>query len=129
VHRITKLMIVIMGVAAVAACSESVQTFSSKKIGMSPDIPLEKVTVAMLRAAQKTQWHATVIQPGLIEAKREWGGGKHNIVVDIVYTSKTYDIKYKSSKNLNYTGTSVHRAYNAQVGNLNKAIKDETWNM
>lgn len=111
-----------------AGCIESPQAPAAHKIGYSGDVQLEKVTAAIHRAGSKTQWRMTDIRAGLIEAKREWGGGKHNIVVEVVYDEKTYRIVPKSSKNLDRGGGRVHRAYNEQINALEQAIKSETWN-
>ncbi|MDH3232955.1 MAG: hypothetical protein OEQ29_05470 [Alphaproteobacteria bacterium] len=110
------------------ACTETAQTSGAQKIGYSGNVQLEKVTEAIHRAGRKSQWVTKSVSPGAIEAKREWGGGKHNIVVDVLYDTKTYRIVPKSSKNLTRSDGRVHRAYNEQINALQKAIKDETWN-
>lgn len=112
-----------------AACTESAQTRGAKKVGYSGNVRLEQVTAAIHRAGRRTQWRTTQIRPGLIEARREWGNGKHNIVVEVVYDAKTYRIVPKSSKNLRRSGGRVHRAFNEQIDAFDKAIKDETWNL
>jgi hypothetical protein len=47
----------------------------------------------------------------------------HVAVVDIDYDQRAYNIRYKDSTNLDYTGTTIHRNYNGWVENLDKAIK------
>jgi len=130
-HSIPKTLILTFLVAApliAAGCVEAPQTVGAKKIGYSGNVQVEKVTAAIHRAASKMQWTTKQVSPGVIEARREWGGGKHNIVVDVVYHDGTYRIVPKSSKNLERSGGRVHRAYNEQINKLDKAIKDETWN-
>ena len=128
--RILNLLLVAAVLVLVGACTESVTRRGPSPIGMSSGkVTLEKVTTAILKAAPRAKWTATLIRPGLIEAKRVWGGGKHSIDVDIVYDEKSYEINYKSSKNLKHTGGSVHPAYNFQVGELSRAIKSATWAM
>lgn len=118
-----------LAVFVVAACAEQMNRYPPRKIGLSQNIPIEKVTAAVQRAIAKTPWQGTVVRPGLIEATRVWGGGRYNIVVEIVYTSKIYEIRHKSTKNLGEGGGTAHRSYNIQIGLLDKAIKDETWNL
>lgn len=113
----------------VAGCTETMYRHTTTKIGMSDTVQLSQVTAAIQDAGNVTRWRTRVVRPGLIEAKREWGGGKHNIVVDVIYTTKNYKIVYKDSKNLKYNGRTIHRAYGEQVGAFDKAIKARTWNM
>jgi len=130
-HAIARRLLLTLLVAApllAAACTESTQTRGAQKIGYSGNVQLEKVTAAIHRAGRKTQWATKQVSPGVIEARRDWGNGKHNIVVDVVYDDKTYRIVPKSSKNLGQSGGRVHRAYNEQIDALQNAIKGETWN-
>ena len=48
---------------------------------------------------------------------------KHVAVVDITYTKNSYNITYKSSQNLDYDGTNIHRNYNGWIQNLNRQIQ------
>ena len=48
---------------------------------------------------------------------------KHVAVVDITYTKNSYNITYKSSQNLNYDGTNIHKNYNGWIQNLNRQIQ------
>ena len=113
---------------ALSACGGVAPTyeFKSREVSTKKGLTQEQVTSAILTAGAVQNWQMTVIRPGLIEAKREWGGGKHKIVVDVVYTSKTYEINYKSSKNLRYSGGTAHRAYNRQTIRLYDEIHAQT---
>ena len=114
---------------AAVGCSNSIYQHRETKIGAPDNMPISRVTAAIQSAAQATEWSTTMVQPGMIQATREWGGDKHNIVVDITYDTKTYKITYKSSKNLGYNGRRIHRAYREQVVALDTAIRARTWNM
>ena len=48
---------------------------------------------------------------------------EHVAIVDIKYSNKSYSITYKSSENLNYDGTNIHKNYNGWVTNLNRQIQ------
>ena len=48
---------------------------------------------------------------------------KHVAVVDITYTKNSYNITYKSSQNLDYDGTNIHKNYNGWIQNLNRQIQ------
>ncbi|HUT50516.1 MAG TPA: hypothetical protein VM325_14340 [Alphaproteobacteria bacterium] len=125
-HAIYALMFAVLLFGT--ACSESTQARGPQKIGYSGNVQLDAVTEAIHRAGRKSQWVTKSVSPGVIEARRDWGGGKHNIMVDVLYDTKTYRIVHKSSKNLKHSERRVHSAYNIQVDALQKAIKDETWN-
>ena len=84
------------------------------------------MTGAVLRAGKLQSWRMTVVRPGLIEAMNEWGGGKHNVVVNVIYSTTDYSIKYVSSKNLKKGDGTIHRAYNRVVTQLYDQIRAET---
>jgi len=48
---------------------------------------------------------------------------EHVAIVDITYTKKAYNIKYKNSQNLSYDGTNIHSNYNGWVQNLSRQIQ------
>ena len=128
--RLLSVVLFAASLILVGACAETVSKPGPTPIGMgSGKITLEKVTEAIQKAAPKAKWTATVIRPGLIEAKRAWGGGKHSIVVEVVYNTKDFEINPKSSKNLRRSDGSVHPAFNFQIGELRRAIKSTTWSM
>lgn len=128
--RVLNLFAIAAVLVLVGACTEGVTRRGPAPIGMSSgNVTMAKVTAAILKAAPRAKWTATLIRPGLIEAKRVWGGGRHSIDVEVVYDAKNYEINYKNSSGLKYTGGSVHPAYNFQVGELSRAIKAATWAM
>lgn len=122
------LTLALMAGLSVSACGGVAPTyeFKSRDVSTTKDLTQEQVTAAILKAGGVQNWQMIVVRPGLIEAKREWGGGKHNIVVDVVYNSKTYEINYKSSRNLKFSGGAVHRAYNRQTIRLYDEIHAQT---
>jgi len=122
------LAFALMAGLALSACGGVAPTydFESRKVSTKNGLTLDQVTAAILKAGPAQQWQMTVIRPGLIEAKREWGGGKHSILVNVVYDAKTYKIDYKSSKNLRYSGPTAHRAYNRETIRLYDEIHAQT---
>ena len=99
------------------------------KIGMTGDATLAQVTEAVQQAGAEAGWETKVVRPGLIEASREWSNGKHSMVVEVIYDAKSYTIKYKDSKNLQYDGGSIHRQYWLRVQRFDDAIKARTWKL
>ena len=46
----------------------------------------------------------------------------HQAVVDIPYDTRRFSIRYVTSTNLDYNGSTIHRNYNSWVRNLQNAI-------
>ncbi len=83
-------------------------------------LTVEDVGKAMVRAGAGLGWKVVPAGPGAMTGTLVLR--THTAVVDIVYDTKTYSIKYKDSVNLKYDGTTIHKAYNGWIQNLNKAI-------
>ncbi|WP_297670612.1 hypothetical protein [uncultured Desulfovibrio sp.] len=81
---------------------------------------------AIVRGCLERGWRVAEPSANLIEATVVVRG-KHTVVVDIPYTTAHYDIKYKSSVNMDYKtkdGTPcIHPNYNKWVGLLDEAIR------
>ena len=60
----------------------------------------------------------------VIEATNNRDG--HNVVVNIIYDTRTYQIRYISSVGLNYDGRQIHTYYNRQVELLEQRIQRES---
>jgi hypothetical protein len=121
----TGLKAVLIALAALAAvgCAArpvmNVQDAPVEYVGRPPT--LADVERAILRAGQAQGWKMEPVRPGLIVGTYTWRS--HVAVVDVTYTNKTFDIKYKDSQNLGYDGTNIHRNYNYYVGELDKGIR------
>lgn len=88
----------------------------SDKASMS----LDDVSKAIMRAGGGLGWQMKPVTPGHMVGTLYLR--THVAVVDIAYTTKSYSITYKDSKDLQYDGTSIHSNYNGWVQNLKKAI-------
>ena len=49
----------------------------------------------------------------------------HTAVIDVEYTTKSYNIVYRSSENLDVGNGQIHKNYNGWIENLNNAIRRE----
>lgn len=76
---------------------------------------------AIIRAGAGLGWQMKPIKAGHIVGTLYLR--KHVAVVDIKYSKKSYNIIYKSSQNLNYDGTNIHKNYNGWILNLNRHIQ------
>ena len=86
-----------------------------------PNASLDEISKAIVRAGAGLGWQMTPDRPGHILGRLALR--THVAVVDIDYSQSAYNIRYKDSTNLDYTGNSIHRNYNGWVENLDKAIK------
>jgi len=84
-------------------------------------VSMQDVERAITRAGAGLGWIMNPKGPGQIEGTLLLR--THKAVVDITYDTKTYDIKYKDSANLDYDGSGIHSNYNGWVLNLEKAIR------
>ncbi len=84
--------------------------------------PLKQADVraGILSACSRRGWYPKEIKPGLIEASIQVRS--HTVVVDIPYTAKEFQIKYKNSVNLITRSGKIHRNYNKWVATLRKDI-------
>lgn len=87
----------------------------------SKPVTMEVVRTAIVAAGSGLGWRMEPRSPGTITGVLELR--EHRAVVEVTYDTKTYNIKYKDSLNLNYSGTSIHKNYNGWVENLDKAIR------
>lgn len=124
--RIVISVLAIFALTAVAGCTRTTQEYKPRSLGAKSTPSLEAVTQAVLRAGRAQDWEMVVQEPGLIRAKTIWGGGKHNIVVNVVYSTKDYTLKYVSSKNLKSGDGTIHRTYNRLTNRLYDQIHTET---
>jgi hypothetical protein len=65
-------------------------------------------------------WRMDSRGPGLMRGTLDLRS--HQAVVDIPYDQQRFTIRYVTSSNLNYDGTSIHPNYNSWVQNLQRAI-------
>lgn len=82
---------------------------------------MEAVQNAIVAAGIGLGWRMEPRGPGTITGVLDLRA--HHAVVEVTYDTKTYNIKYKDSTNLDYNGTSIHKNYNGWVENLDKAIR------
>ncbi|MEA3372793.1 MAG: caspase family protein [Campylobacterota bacterium] len=81
---------------------------------------LDNIANAIESSAIKRGWKTQRVAPGNIVAQID--KRQHMAKVNILYDTRSYSIKYADSKNLKYTGSSIHRAYNSWVTYLKRDI-------
>lgn len=119
-------MVLAVGVLVlVAACSTRIHRVDSSLYGYGAreNLTVTELKPAVERAATRLGWVLSDVKTGSFKGARRWGGGKHSMVVEVVYRPKNFDIKYVDSKALSYGGTSIHHSYNDFVTKLEGEIK------
>jgi len=105
-----------------AGCrSNPVFNIENAPIEISAKHSSNDIKKAIIRAGAGLGWQMKAKKRGHIVAYLYLR--KHVAIVDITYTKKSYNIRYKSSQNLNYDGTNIHKNYNGWVQNLNRQIQ------
>jgi hypothetical protein len=88
---------------------------------------LDDVEKSIVRAGTTLGWQMTPRSPGKMEGVLLLR--RHRAVVDIDYDTKSYNIKYKDSAELDYDGQKIHPNYNGWIQNLEKAIRVQLSNL
>ena len=85
---------------------------------------LDEVTTAIVNAGAKHGWAMSVLKPGHIVSTLSLRS--HRAVVDITYTTKSYNITYKNSENLKYdpSTNSIHANYSSWIKRLQVSIQN-----
>ena len=104
-----------------------VKTLSGK------ELTLDQVTKAIVLAGMGLKWEMNDASPGHIVATLNLRD--HQAVVDILYNTSLYSIRYKSSVNLTVTPGDekvpgappylIHSNYNGWIENLDNAIRTQ----
>lgn len=85
-------------------------------------LTMEKVRTTIEQTATRNGWQLSDQKDGSFMGKREWGGGKHNIVVDVIYDLRKFSINYRDSHQMRYDGSWIHNSYNRMVQKLEEDI-------
>jgi hypothetical protein len=108
-----------------AACTAPLYKVNSKPYGWGPakGVTMAQVQSTVEETAKHEGWTLSNVKTGSFTAERQWDADKHNIVVDVVYDLQKFSIIYKDSKQMGYSGSSIHHTYNDMVQRLEDHIK------
>ncbi len=117
-------LMILMAAFALIGCRKgsAVQNPQASITTIKP-LSQDDVRAAIITACPKTRWVPKDIGKGHIEAAVRVRS--HTAVVDIFYTDKTYEIKYKNSVNLTASDGNIHPSYNKWVNTLRHNIDAE----
>jgi len=123
--KLSRIVAALTLIVVLNACSAPIHKVESKGYGWGPQkgVTLAQVKSTIEQTALDQGWLLSDVKTGSFTAKREWGGNKHNIVVAVIYNLKTFSIRYKDSKQMGYSGDSIHKTYNQMIERLEDKIK------
>jgi hypothetical protein len=84
-------------------------------------VTMEDVNKAIVRAGTQLGWVITPESAGKLTGRLALR--THTATVDITHDTKTYNIKYRDSTNLEAHGGEIHKNYNGWIQNLEKGIR------
>jgi hypothetical protein len=95
----------------------------SAPIPPNPAATLENIEKAIMRAGLTLGWQMAPKGPGRVEGVLNLR--RHQAIVDITFDTKSYNITYRDSTNLDYRATdkTIHSNYNGWIQNLDKGIR------
>jgi hypothetical protein len=95
----------------------------SSPIPPNPAATMENIEKAIMRAGLTLGWQIAPKGPGHAEGVLVLR--THRAVVDITYDTKSFNINYKDSLNLDYRekDKTIHSNYNGWIQNLEKGIR------
>jgi hypothetical protein len=122
-YRFSKVIVSILALVFLAACA--IVTVPKKVVTTRLDggVPADKISASIHTVAKKLRWITSDISDNVIRAKLNARG--HEVVVDIKYDVKHYEIHYVSSKNMSYNKSrnTIHSKYNKWINRLDTNIQ------
>lgn len=115
-------------IALLGGCrSAGIYNVSAAPVVANKAASMEDVEKAIVRAGVALGWQMKPVEPGLVEGTLHLR--THMAKVDIKYDTKTYNITYKDSSNLDYDGKNIHKNYNGWIQNLDNGIRAQLSNL
>jgi hypothetical protein len=107
--------------AALAGCAQAIYDTGGGTFTGAGSREVRLVQIE--RAATGLGWQVDPARPGAVRATLNLRS--HVAVVEIAYDETVFNIRYVDSRNLGYTGTSIHKNYNGWIRNLERAISQQ----
>ncbi len=115
--------VLVLAMALFTGCRTSPIRNYDSQVSTTSSVALDKVAKEIIAAGAGLGWQMKKVKDGEIVGTLFLR--KHMAQVTIPYTTKSYQIIYKTSTELNYNAEnkSIHSNYNGWVQNLNNAIQ------
>lgn len=115
-------------IAMLGGCrSAGIYNVSAAPVVANKAVSMDDMQKAIVRAGVGLGWQMKPVEPGLIVGTLNLR--THMAKVDIQYDTKTYNIHYKDSSNLDYDGKNIHKNYNGWIQNLDNGIRAQLTNL
>ena len=116
--------------AALAGCSAvPIQNFQDIPVHMAQaEATLADVQVAIIRGGTEAGWQMALEGPGRIKARYHYEREMAEVL--ITFNTKTYNIRYLNSSNLNYSAkagqeATIYEDYNVWIQELDRSIRKD----
>jgi hypothetical protein len=115
--------------AALAACVQPIYNVKQAPVETPGGKPptMAEVEKAIMRAGAGLGWKMQPTKPGHIVGTLQLR--THTAIVDVTFDTRTYNITYKDSLELNYDGSNIHKNYNGWIQNLDRGIRAQLLNL
>ncbi len=121
IKKLSVVTLIALAVIITGCRSQPVRDVIDAPVAASGKQTLADVGKAIKQAGASLGWGMREIKPGHITGTIYLR--KHMAKVDVKYTTKTYNITYKDSAELDYDGTNIHSNYNGWITNLDRRIQ------
>jgi hypothetical protein len=120
------LLVGLLATAPIALANDPLKELVDQEVPALKDgtrMALADVERAILDACARRKFKATVVEPGVINARWEHRG--HSFDINIPYTNSTYSIRYKDSVRMDFNPEKrrIDDAYNEYVAGLAEHIE------
>ena len=100
-------MLLFPALLLLAACKTApVYNIQESAFTAAPQVRMSQIEKAIIEGCRMAGWRAKPIKPGKILASYSTRRNKYQALVDIDYDRDSYNISYRSSKNLKYKASS-----------------------
>jgi hypothetical protein len=125
-NLMTLMFAVLMGTTTLAN-AHNVELTEPGPISIPSSKPLstKEIRKAILHGVERHNWKVESDSPGVIRIKLDGRRDRAVLVMDVVYDTKSYSIKYVSSEGLRYNGKTIHSSYSRWITNLTSSIDTE----
>lgn len=121
--RLPLLFVCLVAILPLVGCSrnEPLYNVANASVPAIQDrLSYEQVRAAIVKALVDNGWSIRQQTPDNISALISFRA--HSASIAINYSQSNYSIMYRNSNNLDYDGSSIHRNYNKQIMDLERAI-------
>lgn len=109
-----------LALGSLASCARPAPVYNAERSAFLGRSSLAERNRQIKRAGAGLGWAMEDVGPGLIRGTLNVRS--HQAVVEIPYDQVRFNIRYSSSTNLNYDGSSIHANYNNWVQRLERQI-------